>query len=43
MGVRMLHRNLSLSRREVLRLAAAGAGIVETWFHPAPAFGQPGA
>jgi phosphotriesterase-related protein len=41
----MLRGNVSISRRDLLRLvgSAAGAGVVESWFHTAPAFGQPGA
>src|SRR5262245_61842998 len=44
MGDRMVLPNVSLSRRDVLRLigAAAAAGIVESWFQPAPASAQPG-
>lgn len=41
----MLRSHASISRRDLLRLVgtAAGVGVVESWFHTAPAFGQPGA
>jgi len=45
MGDLVFRGRVSISRRNLLRLVgtAAGAGVVEAWFHTAPASGQPGA
>lgn len=45
MGELMLRGDMSINRRDLLRVvgAAAGAGVVEAWFHAAPALAQAGA